>query len=55
MARLKPYYKQFKFRNYSLIPPPEINSQAPGSVPILPLNTPPDEKVEQNIQHEQEN
>jgi type IV secretory pathway TraG/TraD family ATPase VirD4 len=39
LARLKPYYKRIKFRNYSLIPPPEINSLAPiNSVPVLPLN-----------------
>jgi type IV secretory pathway TraG/TraD family ATPase VirD4 len=53
MARLKPYYKQIKFRGYSLITPPEINSQAPiNSVPILPLNNPSDKQEDQNRQHE---
>jgi type IV secretion system protein VirD4 len=53
LARLKPYYKQIRYRNYSLIPPPEIKSFAPvGEVPILPLNSPSDKQEEQNIQHE---
>jgi len=39
MARLKPYYKQMKYRNYSLIAPPELQTQANlESVPVLPIN-----------------
>jgi type IV secretion system protein VirD4 len=39
MAKLKPYYKQSKYRNYSLINPPQIQSQATlDYVPVLPVN-----------------
>ena len=39
LARLRPYYKNTIFRNYSNIPVPEIeNSELPESVSILPLN-----------------
>lgn len=48
LAHLRPYYKQIKFRNYSLIPPPEINSLASiDSVPVLPLNLPQEDEQEE--------
>ena len=41
IARLKPYYKISNYRQYSLINPPEILTEATfDSIPILPLNTP---------------
>ena len=39
MARLKPYYKQMRFRDYSSINPPLIQTQVSlDSIPVLPLN-----------------
>jgi type IV secretory pathway TraG/TraD family ATPase VirD4 len=41
MARLRPYYKNSKYRNYSLLPVPRLQSEIQSeSVPLLPLNEP---------------
>jgi type IV secretion system protein VirD4 len=54
LVRLKPYYKQMRYRNYSLIPPPEIKSLAPvGTISILPINSSSNEQDEQIKEHEQ--
>lgn len=37
-ARLKPYYKNLKFKNLSKLPLPEIESIAMESIPVLPNN-----------------
>jgi type IV secretory pathway TraG/TraD family ATPase VirD4 len=36
-AKLTPYYKNLKYKNYHLIPPPEITSAVPEVLPILTL------------------
>ena len=47
VARLKPYYKSLRYRNFSLISPPEVVSGIDfESVPVLPVN--------QNFSNEQE-
>ena len=39
MAKLKPYYKNLKFREYASYPAPELENQAiSGSIPVLPLS-----------------
>ncbi len=37
-ARLRPYYKNSKFNNFSKIPIPEIESKALESIAVLPIN-----------------
>jgi len=41
MARLRPYYKNSTYRNYSLLPIPHLQSDLQSdAVPLLPLNQP---------------
>lgn len=48
MARLKPYYRQSKFKDYSKIEAPEIIGQlATESIPVLPLKQKVNEQKEQ--------
>ena len=37
-AKLRPYYKNSKFNNFSKIPIPEVESKVSESVPVLPTN-----------------
>ena len=48
MARLKPYYRQSKFKDYSNIEAPVIIGQlATESIPVLPLKQKVNEQKEQ--------
>jgi type IV secretory pathway TraG/TraD family ATPase VirD4 len=39
-AKLTPYYKNLKYKNHPLIPPPAIESTVPETLPVLTLTKP---------------